>query len=409
MSGGSVVPWSGESPVAAPAPYPGPGSSWNRGARSAGLYLHIPFCRSKCGYCAFVSLPCRRPSSAYLEALLIQAAQLADLPWSRERVFFTIFIGGGTPTIYDAATLTRLLGRLRELFRIAPDAEISLESNPNTLTPQGLRQLRREGYNRLSMGVQSFNSELLRIMGRSHRGDQASRAVKWAKEAGFSDINLDFIYGLPGQSAAALRDDLEQALELVPTHLALYQLTLEEGTPMAGAVDSAELVLPHDDEVAEMEQGARLLLAGAGYQHYEISNYSLPGRQCRHNLNYWQNGSYLGLGAAAVSSLSGLRISNVSSPGRYRRLLEAGLAPYAHAEALGLGAAFRETVVMGLRLRDGVDVEALRRRFGISPEECYGETIAQLEQSGLLKITPGRLVLTERGFDLANQVLCHLV
>ena len=404
MTAGSRFPISLQEPSGLPAADALPAMSAN-----AGIYVHIPFCRSKCSYCAFVSLPCRRPPAAYPAALLTQARQLAALPWSRERTFTTLFIGGGTPTIYPAAVLTELLAGLRSSFNLAPAPEITIESNPNTLDLAMLQSLRRAGVNRLSIGVQSFSDRLLRSVGRGHSRRDALQAVGWAGEAGFTNLNLDLIYGLPGQTPAQFAADLARALEFAPAHLALYQLTLEEETPLARAVAAGSPTLPDEDLVAEMELTARATLQGAGYEHYEVANYCRPGRQCRHNLHYWHNGSYLGLGAAAVSCLAGLRISNVRSPGRYQRLLAAGQVPYAEAEALGLPASFRETVVMGLRLRRGLKIAELQQRFALTPQEYYGTILEELVQAGLLEVDSRRIALSERGFALANQVLNRLV
>jgi len=374
-----------------------------------GIYVHIPFCLSKCDYCAFVSLPCRRPPGSYLQAVLRQARQLAELTWSREQVFGSLFIGGGTPTIYPPEQLAALLGELGGLFRLEADAEITVESNPNTLSLEGLQQLRRAGVNRLSIGVQSFDDQLLRAVGRGHDRATALAAIARVRQAGFENFNLDLIYGLPGQSAEQFRADLATALEAEPTHLALYQLTPEEGTPLAARLAAGEQTLPDDDQCATMEESARKLLGAMVYEQYEISNYCQPGYQCRHNLNYWRNGSYLGLGAAAFSCLDGLRIGNVRGPGLYRRLLAAGQAPYATAEALGREAAFRETVITGLRLSRGVEIAELERRFALTPQAYYGTMLTRLLDLGLLTLEEGRLALSERAFPLANQVLSQLV
>lgn len=378
-------------------------------SRAAGLYLHIPFCRGKCSYCAFSSWPCRRPPVSYPAALLAQARQLARLPWSRERTFTTLFFGGGTPTIYPAEVLNGLLAGLRELFKISPAAEISIEANPDTLSPALLAGLRRGGFNRLSIGVQSFDDRLLQAIGRRHDRRRAREAVGWARQAGFTNLNLDLIYGLPGQGRQQWAADLATALELAPEHLAIYQLTPEEDTPLGRAVAAGRLQLPGEDLSADLELAARHTLRQAGYEHYEVANYCRPGHQCRHNLNYWHNGSYLGLGAAAVSCLSGLRLVNVAGPGRYQRRLAAGQAPYAEAEALGRAAAFRETLIMGLRLRRGLKISELERRFALTPQDYYGTMLDDLTGQGLLVVDRQRIALSERGFALANQVLHRLV
>lgn len=334
---------------------------------------------------------------------------MAALPWSRDRVFSTLFIGGGTPTIYPAATLKPLLSGLREIFNFVPAPEITIESNPNTLSLDLLQSLRQAGVNRLSIGIQSFNDDLLKGVGRSHTRQEALQALAWAGKAEFTNVNIDLIYGLPGQSMQSFAADLTLALEFAPAHLALYQLTLEEGTVLARAMADQQLHLPEEDQVIEMELAAQATLGRAGYEHYEVANFCRPGRQCRHNLNYWQNGSYLGLGAAAVSCLSGLRISNVASPGRYQRQLNSGQAPYAEIEALGRAASFRETVIMGLRRCQGVKIAELKQRFALTPQGYYQEILDELVVDGLLLIDQERMALSQRGLALANQVLHRLV
>ena len=291
------------------------------GEEPPGLYLHIPFCKSRCAYCSFNSYACQSPPAAYLAALSSQIRRWADQQWCRERSFATLFIGGGTPTIYDGSELAALVDLCRTSFNFTEDAEITVEANPNTVSEQALAELRRAGVNRLSLGVQAFSDRLLAGLGRSHTMAEADAAIKAARRAGFTNINLDLMYGLPGQSAANWQDSLVQALAHAPEHLACYELTIEEGTPFARLVDKGELILPDEEEALTMAECTHVLLAQAGLQRYEISNYAAPGRECRHNLNYWQNGAYLGLGAGAVSCLSGFRFSTVQEPEEFAGLV----------------------------------------------------------------------------------------
>ena len=269
------------------------------GEEPPGLYLHIPFCRSRCAYCSFNSYACQAPPAAYLAALAGQIRYWADQQWCRERRFASLFIGGGTPTIYEGGELAGLLRLCRESFNFREDPEITVEANPNTVTAQALTVLRRAGVNRLSLGVQAFSDRLLVGLGRSHTMAEAHAAIEAARQAGFANINLDLMYGLPGQSAADWRDTLTRALACGPEHLACYELTIEEGTSFARLVERGELILPGEEEALAMAERTHVLLAQAGLHRYEISNYAKPGRECRHNLNYWRNGSYLGLGAGA--------------------------------------------------------------------------------------------------------------
>lgn len=390
--------------------YPAAGITPESGEGPPGLYVHIPFCRGKCGYCAFTSYPCpEAPPSRYLEAVAAEAARMAESPWVQARRFTTLFIGGGTPTIYEGAALAGLIRTLRALFAFADQPEITVEANPNTVTPGKLTQLGAAGVNRLSLGVQSFADRLLTGIGRSHTRAEAIAAIRHARGAGFDNLNLDLIYGLPGQTEADLRQSLALALDFSPEHLALYELMVEPGTLLARGVEEGSITLPDDDRMAEMESMAQELLAAHGYQRYEIANYARPGYECRHNLNYWHNGSYLGLGAAAVSCLSGLRLKNVAGPARYSALIQGGEVPHAEAEALGRDASFRETVIMGLRLLQGVSLPELSARFGLTPLGYYGTTVERLVADGLMVVTEKTMRLGDRALPVANQVLAELV
>jgi oxygen-independent coproporphyrinogen-3 oxidase len=379
------------------------------GEEPPGLYLHIPFCKSRCAYCSFNSHACQSPPAAYLAALASQIRHWADQPWCRERTFATLFIGGGTPTIYGGNELAHLVGLCLNSFNFTEDAEITVEANPNTVTEQALANLRRAGVNRLSLGVQAFSGRLLGALGRSHTKAEACAAIKAARKAGFANINLDLMYGLPGQGVADWRESLDQALAFGPEHLACYELTIEEETPFARLVERGELILPEEEEALAMAALTHDLLAQAGLQRYEISNYAIPGKECRHNLNYWRNGSYLGLGAGAVSCLSGFRFSTVREPEPFTGLVQKGELPLAEGECLPLAARFRESVVMGLRMIQGVSFAPLQRRFGLTPVGYYGNILDELQAQGLVAVTQDSLRLTVAGLPVANQVLARLV
>ena len=379
------------------------------GEQAPGLYLHIPYCKSKCGYCSFNSYPCDMPPASYLEAIREQALFFAGQQWSRDRVFSTIFIGGGTPTIYGDDELAELLAFVRQRFQLSDNPEISIEGNPNSINGQSLAHMRRAGVNRLSIGVQAFSDRLLKGIGRAHSVAQAIEAISQAREAGFDNINLDLIYGLPGQSLADWRESLEMALEFVPEHLALYELSVEEGTPFAALQEAGKLVLPEDDELALMEEAAQEMLAGSDLVRYEISNYARPGRECRHNINYWQNGSYLGLGAGAVSCFSGLRVKNVADPEQFINLIAAGKSPCHDGECLPQAARFRESVIMGLRLLEGVSLNLLKEQYGLTPRDYYGKVLDDLLAQDLVELDEVSLRLSARGLPVANQVLARLV
>ena len=374
-----------------------------------GLYIHIPYCRTKCAYCSFTSEPWSGPGpGAYLEALQAEVARLAA-GWAADRVFSTLFIGGGTPTIYDGEALAGLLRECRARLVWIDSPEVSIETNPNTVTAANLLACREAGVNRLSIGVQAFDDRLLAAIGRSHTVAQAVEAVRLARQAGFTNLNLDLIYGLPSQRLAEWRQSLEMAIELAPEHLALYELSVEPGTVFAVRATRGELPLPEEDVVAEMADLGHALLARHGYLRYEISNYARSGFECRHNLNYWHNGPYVGLGAGAVSSFDGLRLKNIEQAARYLERVQAGTAPFQEGEALDLAASFRESVVMGLRMLAGVSLVALRERYGLEPQIYYGATLARLCEQGLLGFDQERLWLTDKALPVANQVLVELV
>jgi oxygen-independent coproporphyrinogen-3 oxidase len=380
------------------------------GEKKPGLYLHIPFCRSKCSYCSFISYPCAGvPPEDYLKALLLQIERMAEDEWVRPRTFETLFIGGGTPTIYRAEQLDRLIGTTLAAYRFVPSPEITVESNPNTVNLSILQTLRAAGVNRLSIGVQSFSDDLLRAIGRTHSAGQAREAFRTARRAGFDNINLDLMFGLPGQTVRDFEASLQQALALGPEHLALYELMLEEGSLLTQKVQQGQVTLPSEDESADMSSLAEGLLPAAGYERYEVSNFAGPGRECRHNINYWENGDYLGLGAGAVSCLSGLRIRNLEEVEGFVRRMNQGEWPYLEGECLSLESRFRETVILGLRMTRGVSLSGLEERFALTPEGYYGKTIQNLQAAGLLEITDQVMRLTSRGFPLANQVLAQLV
>ena len=389
---------------------PGP----DQAEETATIYVHVPFCRSKCPYCSFVSFAAARKEQIanYGRTLIDQAWAMAENTWVRSRQFTSVFFGGGTPTCLPVDHLATLcdifLGRFP---RVAPEVEteVTLETNPNTVSQETLDGLRKAGINRLSIGVQSFSDRLLKELGRSHSGADACRAVRLARQAGFANLNLDLMYGLPKQSVSDWRETLARALELAPEHLAIYELTVEQGTPFAGRLAAGDLHLPDEETLLAMEEKTATLLNQAGFTRYEISNYGRPGFFCRHNINYWENGSYLGIGAGAVSCFSGVRIRNVESPADFVRLVGQGSPPFLSGECLDHESRFRETVIMGLRLLDGISCTRLRERFGIEPHRYYRPLLERLIKEGWLASSGDRLRLTGQGLGVANSVLSQLV
>ncbi len=334
---------------------------------------------------------------------------MARHAWSQEREFGSIYIGGGTPTIFAGEKLASLISSCRSLFRFVNSPEITVEANPNTITEKKLRLLKQAGVTRLSMGVQSFSDSLLTVLGRTHSRAEAGRAILAARNAGFENLSLDLMYGLPGQDARRLEQTLAAALEFHPEHISIYELTIEAGTQFESRVNSGELQLPGEELIGGMDDIIQGTLQENGYCRYEISNYSLPGRESRHNINYWKNGSYLGLGAGAVSCFSGLRIRNLEDAGEYARLVIKGELPFREGEFLSCAARFRESVVMGLRMLEGICFEEIEARFGISVLKHYGKVLDDLLEGGALEISSGRMRLTGRGLQVADSIMAMLV
>lgn len=376
-----------------------------------GLYVHLPFCLRKCPYCSFYSLAGGRDKQArYLRALTAQMHRQAKGAVVSAPKVATVFFGGGTPTVLPVAHLADLLTACRDFFsRPAEEMEISIEVNPATVDEEGLQCLRRAGFNRLSVGVQSLVDAELKALGRLHDAAAARAVVAAARRAGFANLNLDLMFGLPNQSAAGWHRTLRAALALAPEHLAIYELTIEENTLFAVLQAQGKLALPAEDEVLAMMAVTAEETAQAGLCRYEISNYARPGRECQHNLNYWHNGDYLGFGAGAVSCLDGRRCAAVADIDQYCRLIEGGEEPWAEVEELDGEARFRETVVMGLRLTAGISLAALERRFGLNAETYYGSILRRLAAQGLVTIAGDTLRLTVTGLALANQVMAELV
>jgi oxygen-independent coproporphyrinogen-3 oxidase len=387
------------------------------------LYVHIPFCSLKCSYCDFNSY-------ANLEHLVPEftRALTAEMrlwsPAMAGRPMPTVFFGGGTPTLLPLEHMQSIMETLRESFELTPDAEITTEANPGTIDLDYLRGLVAAGVNRLSLGVQSFDDGELLALDRIHTADEARQGYAWAREAGFRRVNLDLIYGLPGQTPERWQWNVEQALVLGPDHLSLYALTVEEGTKLAYDIDHGRVAEPNGDLQADMWDWSRQRLAAVGYQHYEISNWARPGEECRHNLVYWQNGDWLGVGPGAHSHLGGVRFANVYSPAQYIRLVDEAAAldlPEAERELIRAMSQvtfvdeqtpelqMADTAILALRLNDGLDVAAFEQRFGTTIEAAYGPQLAELTPLGFLERANGRLRLTDRGRYLANEVFVRLL
>lgn len=381
--------------------------------QTVSLYLHIPFCHTRCHYCDFNTyagiLPLREP---YVRALLKEIALVGEearQSGGEPRRARTIFFGGGTPSLLSVEQVTRLLETCRRAFLLDEDAEISLEANPGTLNGEQLKGLRAAGVNRLSMGAQSLDAELLKTLGRIHSPEEIVQAVQFARQAGFSSINLDFMFGLPGQTMRHWQKTLDQALKLRPEHLSLYSLIIEEGTPFYTWTHEGRITPGDEDLCADMYEYAEQRLRDEGYEQYEISNWSLPGHQCQHNLTYWRNLPYLGMGAGAHSCFAGRRFSDVLDPQDYIRRLNNGEWPIAESAEVARLQEMSETAFLALRTVQGLHLPAFEQRFGESFGHFVGERLRTVEEAGLLVHEQDWLRLSERGRLLGNEVFFRLL
>lgn len=383
------------------------------------LYVHIPFCRSRCHYCNFntyAGLEGMIP--AYVEALVREIGVWAEAVEPTEAK--SIFFGGGTPSLLSHEELGRILEAVHEGFQVGPDAEITLEANPESAQEDHLKEIRDLRFNRLSLGVQSFNDAQLQALGRIHSASEALAAYQAARKVGFSNINLDLIYGLPVQSLESWEQTIKQTLKLEPEHLSLYALSIEEETPLYQMVGRGEVREPDPDLAADMYQMAEEMLAEAGYQHYEISNWAKEGHQCQQNLTYWWNGPYLGFGAGASSCFHGYRFTNVPSPGEYIGRLHGEPSWGRHhdlptkpllgsLEVITPELERAESLILGLRLIEGVNLEGFQQRYGLKLDEYYRGEIRELVELGLLEEVGPALRLTRRGRLLGNEVFLRFL
>ncbi|MEE4240111.1 MAG: radical SAM family heme chaperone HemW [Desulfopila sp.] len=374
----------------------------------ASLYIHIPFCLGKCDYCSFNSYAgMERIYSRYVQAVKKEIVE--HFFSGKGTPLETIFFGGGTPSLLPSEAISEILACCKEYFTFHESVEISLEANPKTLDFMKLLRLRQAGINRLSVGVQSFLDDELDQLGRLHSAQDGWDCIRDAIGAGFVNISLDLMYGLPGQTLERWRWNVETALSLDLPHLSLYQLSLEEGTPLAQRYALGSIILPGEDEILQMDEVLSDMCGRAGLQQYEISNFAMQGFECRHNMNYWRNLDYIAVGAGSVGLYNGIRSRNISDPVKYCRAVENGECIVEESEKLSTEASFRESVIMGIRMTEGVSYGALYDRFGINLQEHYGDILSPLLQNGFVEFTNSHFRLTKKGRLLANQVMAELV
>lgn len=375
-------------------------------ASLVGLYVHVPFCASRCGYCDFNTY-------AGLDGLIEGYA--GALEWemgaraSEARAVRTVYLGGGTPTHLRQRTLERLLHRVFSIFEVQQSAEVTIEMNPGDADLHRLQRMRKAGVNRISIGAQSFDDRLLALLQRRHSVRETREAVLAARAAGFDNISLDLMYGIPGQTLEAWERTLEEAIALAPEHVSTYSLTIEPGTPFAALREQGLIEKPSHEEEADMYQAACSMLERAGYEHYEVSNFALPGRRCRHNEAYWRGDEYLGVGAGAHSYLGGVRWWNAKHPREYIALVRSGAPPVAGMERLSEQGRMQESLMLGLRLAQGVSADEFRSRHGRDLRKVYGRGIEQAAKAGLVRCADGGVALTRRGMMLGDRAAAQIL
>ena len=380
------------------------------------LYIHIPYCISKCPYCDFNShVVAQIPERGYTDALIQELDHYASAPNWQGRTVQTIFFGGGTPSTFTPSSIGAILERAFSSFPVAPSCEITLEANPGTVDYGYFSGYHDAGVNRISVGIQSFQPRLLKFLGRVHTAEEGREALKVVVRAGFDNFSLDLIFANPGQTLKELEDDLTAALEYRSPHLSAYNLTFEEGTPFHHEYRCGRMTTLTEDEEIAMAELIEEKLGAAGLKRYEISNYALSNCHSRHNVNYWQLGDYLGLGAGAHSylqigrdALQRERWRNEKNPGRYMsRIVESGIA-ITERENIDRDKAAGEFLFLGLRMISGVSSETFRSKFGRSPVEFYPK-IETWRDAGLIALTNGNLRLTAKGLLLANSIFVEFV
>ena len=370
-----------------------------------GIYIHIPFCEHKCIYCDFYSIETLDPVEEFLAAL---RREITGHAYSGStELFSTIFFGGGTPSLLDPCVIGELIGLLNDTFRIEQGAEVTLEANPGTVDLNKLKGYRAAGVNRLSFGIQSFHDDDLRFLTRIHTSAQAIQGVRMAREAGFENVSLDLIFALPGQTMSRWEQNLRQAVELEPSHISAYSLIVEPKTPLFEMVRTRQVsTLPIETE-AEQYEFTMEFLHGAGYEHYEVSNYARPGFRSKHNSGYWNHSNYIGFGPSAHSFCENRRWWNTRSVRAYCDALASGKSPVAGSETLTKTQLMDEAVMLGLR-GEGLDLTALRARYGVDLFIRQSSSIREFISEGLAGLDGETLRLTDKGYLLCDEI-CELL
>jgi oxygen-independent coproporphyrinogen-3 oxidase len=374
-----------------------------------GLYIHIPFCYSKCPYCSFFSLTDKKDieKSNYVVALKKEAGIYSKkFP---EILIESIYIGGGTPTVLSGKTIAGIVETCYKNFNINKNIEISIESNPVTFDTKKAEEILVAGVNRLSIGAQSFNDGLLKKIGRIHNKQEIIKSYRIARDAGIKNINIDLMFGIPDQNIRNFKKTLEEVIKLRPEHISLYGLTIEDNTPFQEKIEKGILKIPSDDIAYKMYHQAIKFFDYSGYEQYEISNFSLPGKRCFHNQIYWKNRQYLGLGVSSTSYLEKSRFKNVCDLKQYINLLKNNILPIESKEILPKKEEMSETIILNLRMMEGIGKGDFSVRFGTSMEAAFGKQLRMLKKQGLLQENESHYYLTSKGIALSNQAFLEFL
>ena len=374
-----------------------------------GLYIHIPYCIHKCGYCDFNSHPIKQDEmDHYIDALVVEMRHYAKI-YTNTNIIKTIFLGGGTPTTLNPFQLERILKECVNEFTIASNAEITIEANPATVGIELMKSIRTMGYNRISIGVQSFDKAELKLLDRAHGPKEIHSTVDCARKAGFDNLSLDLMFAVPNQSLSSWENNLNKALEKNPEHLSTYNLTIEQGTAFSKLQSNGKLIMPDDDHQLELYKKTIERLTKKGFHHYEISNFAHRGKECKHNITYWENKNTLGLGAGASSYMNGTRFKNINLPAHYIRQVKEKKIAVEHSETLELRQAMGETIMLGLRLLQGISIHQFEKRFQISFINLFRNIISALKEKELVIIEKDYLRLSQKGLFWADSVTLEFI
>lgn len=374
-----------------------------------GLYLHLPYCISKCPYCDFNSYQLKEDNqiTSYIYALYQEITAYSQK--LKKGNIKTIYLGGGTPTVLSGVQICNILEFCNDKFKVDKDAEVTIEANPGTLDGEKIKLLIESGINRLSLGAQSFSNLFLKKLGRIHNTQEIINSYYLAREAGFNNINMDIMFALPDQTTEDLQTTLKKAVSLKPDHLSLYNLTIKSGTEYYKEYKQGKLKLPTEDEEFDMYNWAINYLEENGFEHYEIANFARPHKRSKHNLIYWQNKPYLGIGAGAYSFIRGYRYMNYNEPARYIKEVMSGKLPIDNGEKLSLRKRMIETIILGLRTKDGINYKKYKTRFKVDINNIFHEQIKKLVNLRLLQKDDGKIKLTRKGIFLADTVFREFV